>query len=77
MAAVVVFCVVQDRATAAGARRYAALQLEALASGSRLVTVDEVMKPAVIQSVRQGALWACAVCIAGLGAAAVARKGQR
>jgi hypothetical protein len=67
-AAGAVFCVVQDRVTAAGARRYVSLQREALAGRGRPVTVDEVMRPAVEHSVRLGLLSSGAV--AGLGVAA-------
>ena len=38
------------------------------------VTIDEVMKPAVARSVRQGALWGGAVLLAGLGGSFVARR---
>ncbi|MBI4266141.1 MAG: hypothetical protein HY657_17335 [Acidobacteria bacterium] len=70
-AAIVVFCVVQDRLTAAGARRYVALQRAALAGRAPAVTVDEVMGPAVDRSVRQGLLWGAGVLAAGLGLAAL------
>ena len=76
LAAVVVFAVVQDRVTAAGARRYVALQRAALAGRGPAVTVDEVMRPAIAQSVREGLLWAGAVLVSGVGiAAAVAARG--
>jgi hypothetical protein len=77
IAAFVVFCIVQDRVTAAGAQRYAALQREALAGRGRPVTIDEIMKPAIEQSVQQGLLWGGGVMIAGFGVAgAVARRHQ-
>ena len=66
--AIAVFCVVQDRVTAAGARRYVALQRDALAGHGRPVTVDEVMQPAIDRSVRLGLMSSGAV--AGLGVAA-------
>ena len=70
-----VFCVVQDRVTAAGARRYAALQRDALAGHGRAVTIDEIMKPAIERSVQQGLLWSGAVMVAGFSVAgAVARR---
>jgi hypothetical protein len=70
------FCVVQDRVTAAGARRYVRMQRAALADGRPLVTIDEVMRPAIDRSVRQGLVWAGLV--AGLGlTAAVAVQRQR
>lgn len=77
MAAVVVFCGVQDRITAAGARRYVTLQREAIAEGAPPVAIDGIMRPAVSRSVGQGLLWAGAVCAAGLGAAAAVRRGNR
>ena len=72
--ALTVFCVVQDRVTAAGARRYAALQRDALAGRGHAVTIDEIMRPAVARSVQQGLLWGGVVMVAGLGAAGVARR---
>ena len=77
MAAVVVFCAVQDRVTAAGARRYVAQQREALAGRTTPVTIDGVMRPAVTRSVEQGLLWAGTVCAAGLVAAAAVRRRMR
>jgi hypothetical protein len=76
-AAFVVFCAVQDRVTAEGARRYAALQREALAGRGRPVTIDEIMKPAIEKSVQQGLLWGGGVMAAGVGVAgAMARRRQ-
>lgn len=77
VAAFVVFCVVQDRVTAAGARRYVALQRDALAGRGRFVTIDEVMQPAIDASVRYALLSAGAVMIAGWFAAGlVGRRDQ-
>jgi hypothetical protein len=74
--AFVTFCVIQDRVTAAGARRYVRLQREALANGGPQVTIDEIMRPAIDRSVRQGLTWAGVV--AGVGvAAALAVQRQR
>lgn len=70
-AAIVVFAAVQDRVTASGVREYVAHQRAALAGAAAPVTIDEVMRPAVERSVRQGLLWGGVVLIAGLGAAAV------
>ena len=72
--ALAVFCVVQDRVTAAGARRYAALQRDALAGRGHAVTIDEIMRPAVEQSVQQGLLWGGVVMVAGLGVAVARRR---
>ena len=72
LAGVATFAVVQDRMTAAGARRYVTLQREAEAGRGRAVTVDEVMRPAIEASVREGALWGGGVTAAGLIAAGAA-----
>jgi hypothetical protein len=73
-AAVMTFAVVQDRVTAAGARRYVALQREALARGAAPVTIDEVVKPAVRQSVHQGLVWSSLVLATGVTVAAFAGR---
>ena len=70
--ALAAFCIVQDRVTAAGARRYVRLQAEALAGRGPLVTVDEIMQPAIASSVRWGLAAAGAVALAG---AALAFRG--
>jgi hypothetical protein len=73
--ALVVFAVVQDRITAAGARRYVALQRDALAGRARPVSVDEIMRPAVERSVQQGLTWGGLVLVGGVSiAGAVARR---
>ena len=77
IAALAVFLVVQDRASAEGARRYVALQRQALAGRAPGVTIDEVMAPAVERSVRQGLLWGGVVLLAGFGVAAAASRGSR
>lgn len=64
-AALVAFAVVQDRTTADGARRYVALQRDALAGRGKRVTIDEVMQPAIDRSVRDGLLAASGVVIIG------------
>jgi hypothetical protein len=74
MCAVTVFCVVQDRVTAAGARRYTALQRDALAGRGPAVTIEEIMRPAIAESVRQGLYWGAGVIAAGLGVAAAAAR---
>ncbi len=63
LAAFAVFCVVQDRVTAAGARH--------------AVTIDEIMRPAVDQSVHDGLLWGSGVLVAGLGMAGAVARGRR
>jgi hypothetical protein len=53
-----------------------ALQRAALAGRGPAVTVDEIMRPAIAQSVREGLLWGGAVLVSGVGiAAAVAARG--
>ena len=77
LVAFVVFAIVQDRVTAAGARRYVALQRDAIAGRGRAVTVDEIMRPAVERSVQQGLMWGGAVLVAGASVAGVvARRGK-
>jgi hypothetical protein len=73
-AAFVVFCVVQDRLTAEGARRYVALQKDALAGRGPAVTIDEVMKPTVARSVRLAFLSSGAVAAAGVAAGLAVRE---
>ena len=72
VAALVVFAVVQDRVTAAGARRYVALQRAAIAGRGRAVTVDEIMRPAIQHSLRLGLMWGGVVLVSGVGIAAAA-----
>jgi hypothetical protein len=74
IAAVATFAVVQDRVTAAGARRYVALQRSALAGAAEPVSIDEVVRPAVRRSVWYGALSGTAVLVAGLAVAGVAGR---
>jgi hypothetical protein len=69
IAALAVFAVVQDRVTAEGARRYVALQRNALAGRGPAVTIDEIMRPAIQRSVQQGLLWGGVVLALGLGVA--------
>jgi hypothetical protein len=69
-----VFCAVQDRITAEGARRYVALQREAAARHRPRVSIDEVMQPAIADSVRRGAAWSSGIMAAGLIAARAGRK---
>ena len=73
-AAIAVFCVVQDRVTATGARQYITLQEAALARGAAPVAIDEVMTPAVRRGVRDGALSGGAVLALGAAAASVVRR---
>ena len=76
VAATVVFCVVQDRLTAAGARQYVERQRQAMAGDAPPVTIDEVMAPAVGRSVRQGLLWGGLVAAGGV-VFVVARRPRR
>jgi hypothetical protein len=76
VAAFAVFCIVQDRVTAAGATQYGEQALAAIARHQPVTPVDAVMRPAIQRSVRLGLASAGAVLLAGLGAAAaVSRTG--
>jgi hypothetical protein len=72
--AAVVFSVVQDRVTAAGARQYVDLQLAAAEGRHAPVTVDEIMRPAVRRSVAQGLAWSAVVMMVGTIAAFAVRE---
>jgi hypothetical protein len=72
-AAFAVFCVVQDRVTAEGARRYVRMQRSALAGRGPAVTVDDVMQPAISRSVRLGLLSSAGVLAAGAAAGLMVR----
>ena len=72
--ALAVFAVVQDRVTAAGARRYVALQRDALAGRGPAVTIDQIMRPAIQRSVQQGLLWGGVVLVLGLSVAGAIGK---
>jgi hypothetical protein len=74
--ALAVFAVVQDRVTAAGARRYVALQRDAIAGRGPAVTIDQIMRPAIQRSVQQGLLWGGVVLGLGLGVAGVVGRGS-
>jgi hypothetical protein len=78
VAATVVFCIVQDRLTAAGARHYVQLQQAAIAGGGPAVTIDGIMRPAVRRSVRDALLSSAGVMAVGCaGAALIARRDRR
>jgi hypothetical protein len=78
LAAVVVFCAVQDRETSAGVGRYISAQRAALAGRGPAVTVDEVMGPAIRASVRSGLTWSALVSAVGMfGVVLVARRSRR
>lgn len=70
--ALVAFAVVQDRVTAAGVYQYVTLQRANLAAGTG-VTLEQVMGPAIRQSVEQGALWGTVAGAGGLACAIVVR----
>ena len=73
-AAIVVFCVVQDRITADGVYRYVTAQRAAMAGERPPTTIDAVMRPAVRRSVEQGALWAGATAVGGLAVVVIVRR---
>jgi hypothetical protein len=76
VAALAVFCVVQDRVTAAGATLYGEQALAAIAMDQPVMPVDTVMQPAVRRSVMLGFASAAVVLTTGLGAAwALSRTG--
>jgi hypothetical protein len=74
---VLTFAVVQDRVTAAGARRYVALQRETVTRDAPPVSIDEVVRPAVQRSVTQGLLWSGGVLAGGLAMAAYSGRRRR
>ena len=75
VAAFVVFCIVQDRVTAAGARHYVMLHA---APGGSSATIEAVMRPAVRRSVLDALWWSGVVAIVGFAAAGVvARRSRR
>jgi hypothetical protein len=74
LAAVIAFCVAQDRGTAAGVGRYIAAQQAALAGRGPQVTVDEVMGPANRDAVRQGLRWSGRITMAGIIGALIFRR---
>ena len=71
LAAIVMFCVVQDRITAAAVGRYVTLKRAAMAGAGPQVTLDEVMRPGVRRSVWRGALWGLVTLGAGTAAAVI------
>lgn len=74
IAAIVVFAVVQDRVTVAGVGEYVSAYRDVAAGRRPPVTIDEIMEPAVIRGVRQGALWGGVVLVAGLGGTLAVRR---
>jgi hypothetical protein len=76
-AAFVVFCIVQDRVTAAGASRYAREALAALDRHEPVAPIDSVMGPAIRRSVGLGLASAGVVLAAGLGSAAAMSRSRR
>ena len=77
LAALAVFCVVQDRVTAAGAQRYGAEAVAAVAAHRAVPPVDTVMGPAIRRSVRLGLAAAGGVLITGFVAAAAVGRSTR
>jgi hypothetical protein len=76
-AVAVVFCAVQDREMAAGVGRYVAAQRAAVAGRGPAVDVEDVLAPAVRESVRRGLMWAGLTGAAGMAAAAVTARRLR
>jgi hypothetical protein len=77
VAAGVVFCVVQDRVTAAGVRQYVALQRAAIAGRGPSVGLDDVMGPARRRSAQQGLAWGGVTWALGMAGAAIVRRARR
>jgi hypothetical protein len=77
LAALVVFCIVQDRVTAAGASRYALSALAAIDRHQPVAPIDSVMRPAIRRSVELGLAAAGGVLIAGLGTIAAVARSRR
>ena len=78
VAAAVVFCVVQDRVTAAGVSRYLTGYRAAAAAGESAPSLDAVMSGAIRRSVYQGLAWSSGVLAVGLaGVAIVSRRRTR
>jgi len=76
IAAIVVFAVVQDRLTVAGVGRYVSMSRAAAAGLGPAVTIDAVMKPAVVHAVQQATLWSGLVLATGIGGTLIARRRQ-
>ena len=77
IAALLVFAVVQDRLTAAGARSYVQQQRARIEAGQPPVAVADVMQPAVGASVRTAAVSAGAVLIVGILVAVARRRREK
>jgi hypothetical protein len=77
VAAGVVFCVVQDRVTAAGVRQYVALHRAAMAGRGPAVRLDDVMDPARRRSAQHGLAWGGVTWTLGMAGAAVVRRSRR
>lgn len=78
VAAFVVFLAVQDHEVGAGAGRYVAAARAARAGHGPAVSVDEMMGPAVRDSVRLGLVWSGLVGAAGLvGTIVLTRRSRR
>src|SRR5438093_847930 len=73
-AAAVVFLIVQDRVTAAGARRYVALQRAGSAGIATSLTIDAVMAPAIRRSVQLALMSSGLVLAVGLAGAVLASR---
>jgi hypothetical protein len=77
-AALIVFLAVQDHEIGAGAGRYVAAERAALSGHGPAVSVDEMMGPAVRDSVRRGLLWSAVVGAVGLaGTIVLTRRSRR
>jgi len=75
--ALVAFAHVQDRVTAAGARRYVAEQRLALDGQGELVPADQAMRPANARAVRAGLAAASGVVLLSGVARVIALRSRR
>lgn len=77
LAAIFMFCLVQDAETSAGVGRYIAAQRASLAGTGPRVTVDEIMRPANRVALREGLRWGGRVAMFGLIGLLVYRRVRR
>jgi hypothetical protein len=53
------------------------VQRDALAGRGQLVTIDQIMKPAIARSVQRGLMWGGVVLVAGVSLAGVVSTRRR
>jgi hypothetical protein len=77
VAAIVVFCIVQDRVTSTGVGQYVVRQRAALTGGGPAVRVDSVMRPWIARSVREGLAWGALPLTVGVVLSMIALRRTR